>query len=105
MSDEELIARYIELDPYRPGLDRARLKEYAVPVWALIGYLRTPGADIERVAADYDVPIDAVKAALAYYHRYQAPKRERLGEQATSTRNQTELRSSTCHLTRALLSP
>ncbi len=73
MSDEELIARYIEQDPHRPGLDRARLKEYAVPVWALIGYLHTPGADVERVAADYDVPLEAAQAALAYYRRHQAP--------------------------------
>ena len=73
MSDEELITRYIELDPHRPELARARLKEYAVPVWALIGYLRTPGADLERVAADYEVPLAAVQAALAYYRRHPAP--------------------------------
>jgi uncharacterized protein (DUF433 family) len=73
VDDEGLIATYIEPNPYRPGEDEACLKDYGVPVWALIGYLQTPGADIERVAADYDVPIEAVQAARAYYHRYQAP--------------------------------
>jgi uncharacterized protein (DUF433 family) len=42
-----------------------------VPVWAIIGYLQTPGADIDRVAADYDVPRASVEAAKAYYWHHQ----------------------------------
>ena len=73
MNDGELITRYIELNPQRPGIDRARLKDYGVSVWALIGYLKqATGGDIARVAADYDVPIEAVEAALAYYRRHPA---------------------------------
>ena len=73
MNDDELITRYIELNPQRPGIDRARLKDYGVSVWALIGYLKqATGGDIARVAADYDVPIEAVEAALAYYQPHPA---------------------------------
>ncbi len=45
---DALITEYIELNPDRPGLDQARLKESAVAIWALIGYLR--GADGESTA-------------------------------------------------------
>jgi uncharacterized protein (DUF433 family) len=69
MSDDELIAQFIELDPRRPAAAEARLIGSNVPVWALIGYLQTPGADTERVATDYDVPVAAVEAAQAYYQR------------------------------------
>lgn len=70
MQDDDLIEQYIELNPQRPGWGEARLIRFNVPVWALIGYLQTPGADIERVAADYAVPIRAVEAARAYYLRH-----------------------------------
>lgn len=70
MSDSDQIAEYIELNPHRPGLDEARLKESGVPVWALIGYLPAVGSAVSRVAADYDLPVEAVEAAIAYYHRH-----------------------------------
>ena len=71
MNDDELIAHYIELNPHHPGLDEARLKNRGVAVWALIGYLHG-GAEgsIARVAVDYDLPREAVEAAIAYYRRY-----------------------------------
>lgn len=69
-TDDELIERYIELNPNRPGRDRASIKRYGVEVWALIGYYQgEAGADIKRIAKDYDIPVDAVRAALAYYAR------------------------------------
>jgi uncharacterized protein (DUF433 family) len=50
----------------------ARIKGTGVHVWALIGYLQ--GAqenwDIERAARDYQLPVEAVRAAVAYYDRY-----------------------------------
>ncbi len=70
MDADRLIGQYLEPDPYRPTPDEVRLKDYGVHVWALIGYLQIPGADIERVAADYDVPVEAVHAAHAYYQRH-----------------------------------
>ncbi len=66
------IAQYIELNSSRPGLANARLREYGVAVWALIGYLRAADGDIDRVAADYDVSRAAVEAAIAYYEHYPA---------------------------------
>jgi uncharacterized protein (DUF433 family) len=65
------IEQDIELNPQRPGLDRARLKDSGVSVWALISYLKYAArGDIARVAADYDVPVESVEAALAYYEQH-----------------------------------
>jgi uncharacterized protein (DUF433 family) len=64
----ELIERYIEIDPYRP--DDARLRGYGVSVWTLVGYWRdVVSKDVDKVADDYEVPVDAVRAALAFYER------------------------------------
>lgn len=70
-SDEALIAQYIERNPHKSGLDEAWLKDYHVPVWALVGYLNLAVAgDIDRVTKDYNLPREAVQAAIAYYRRY-----------------------------------
>lgn len=69
MQDEradELIERYIELDPNRPSKAEARLKGYNVKVWALAGHSRVVDGDIDQVAHDYDLPREAVEAALAF---------------------------------------
>ena len=71
ISDEELIDRYIEINPHKPWLAEARLKDYGVAVRALVGHLPAAG-DVDRVAADYAIPPAAVEAALAYYRRHQA---------------------------------
>ena len=74
MDEVELIACYIEDDPLQPGPADARLKDYGTAVWALVSYLdRAVHGDIEQAAMDYDVPVEAVQAALAYYHRHKAP--------------------------------
>ncbi len=65
-----LIEHYIEQNPHRPGLDEARLVGYGVAVWALIGYLTGAAGDRERVAEDYDIPVEAVEAAIAYYESH-----------------------------------
>jgi uncharacterized protein (DUF433 family) len=70
MTDEDrLITQYIELDPDRSGLDRARLKEEGVEVWAFVAYWQAVNHDIARMAMDYQVAPEAVEAALAYYRR------------------------------------
>ena len=66
----ELIDTWIEPDPNHPGAGDVRLREHGVHVWAVIAYLQAAGGDIESVAEDFDVPIDAVRAAKAYYERY-----------------------------------
>ncbi len=67
--NDTLVAAYIEQNPDRPGKDEARLKTYGVSVWAIIGYWKTTG-NIAETAAGYDVPIEAVEAALVYYDRH-----------------------------------
>ena len=70
--DQNLIDEYIELDPDRPVLSEARLARYGVPVWALVGYLEAVDGNETCVAEAYEVPVDAVRAAIAYY-RLQKP--------------------------------
>jgi len=73
VGDRELITRYIEKDPRRPSLANARLIDSGVPIWALIGhYNQAVGQDLERVAADYEIPLAAAKAALAFYREHTA---------------------------------
>ena len=69
--DDELIKRFIEPNPHNPGADEARIARYGVPVWAVIGYLQAVGGDEECVARDYELPIEAVGAAIAYYRHHQ----------------------------------
>jgi len=70
-TDDDLIDRHIELNPLRPGLDRAHLRDAGIEVWALVAYyLDAGGQDVDCVAKAYAVPRDAVEAALAYYRRH-----------------------------------
>lgn len=78
MRPERLIQRYIELDPFRPGPAEARVKDYGVPVWALIGHMNAVDGQVARVAEDYHLPEAAVVAALAYYRQHQAAIEARL---------------------------
>lgn len=70
---EKLIERWIEPSPHRAGADEVRIKGCAVSVWAIIGYVST--GDEEELAAIADgfrIPVDAVRAAVAYYERHRA---------------------------------
>jgi uncharacterized protein (DUF433 family) len=72
LTDDELIERYIELLPQRPGRDRASVKDAGVEVWALVAYYQEGAkGNINEVARAYDIPVEAVRAALAYYAREQ----------------------------------
>jgi uncharacterized protein (DUF433 family) len=66
--DDELIERYIDPVSVGWGRSRARLRDSGVPVWALIGQLRVE-KDEQKVAEGYDIPLEAMQAALAYYRR------------------------------------
>jgi uncharacterized protein (DUF433 family) len=71
--EQALIERHIAPDPAGRGPADAYLREYGTSVWALIGYLdRDAAGGVERVAADYEVPVEAVRAALAYFARHKA---------------------------------
>lgn len=77
----ELIARWIEPHPWKGGAAEARLTEGKVSVWAIIGQLGGDTDDpaaIAVVAGDYDVPPEAVAAALAYYREHRAAIDDRL---------------------------
>jgi hypothetical protein len=66
-----LIARYIDtlhVDRDHPAY--ARLADYGTPVWAVIGAWKAAGS-IDEVAREWQVPVEYVHAALAYYRRYQ----------------------------------
>jgi uncharacterized protein (DUF433 family) len=67
MTDDELIERYIDWKRY----DRAdaRLRGRGTHVWAIVGQLRVARGDVTEVAKDYEVPAEAIQAALAYYQR------------------------------------
>jgi uncharacterized protein (DUF433 family) len=69
-ADDALIARYLEPNPNRPGPADWWLKDFGVSVWALVGYWLTVDRDVDRVAAAYMVPVQAVRAALVYYTRH-----------------------------------
>ena len=65
-----LIDAWIELDPRRRGAANVRIREYCVHVWALIGHMPSETWDAEEVAHAYDIPVDAARAAHAYYARH-----------------------------------
>ncbi len=70
VEDQELIEKWIEPDPWKSGVEEARIKNYGMNVWAIIGYLGGENGDIAEAARAYDVPVEAIEAALAYYRRY-----------------------------------
>ena len=65
--EADLLSRYIEPNPSRPGVEDARLADYGVPLWALVGHYHAIGEDVAQVARDYELPEGAVEAALVYY--------------------------------------
>ena len=68
--EQGLIAHWIRPHPHRSGAADVVVAESNVPVYALIGDLSVVAGDLDRVAADYEVPREAVEAALAYYRRH-----------------------------------
>lgn len=71
LTASELIDRYIIQDPYRSGPAEARLADYGTHVWAIVSYYQQAvNRDIDRVVRDYEIPHEAVEAALAYYRKH-----------------------------------
>jgi uncharacterized protein (DUF433 family) len=65
-----LIDRYLEADPADPDPAAWRLKERAVPVWAIIGALTEARDNLSQVAVDYGVSAQSIAAALVYYRHH-----------------------------------
>lgn len=67
--EKDLIGRYIDTSE---GASEARLL-LGPNVWALIAYFNGGGNhDANAVAEAYDIPLEAMEAALAYYRRHKA---------------------------------
>lgn len=69
---EKLISRYIDLPQpdYFQDVDRLRLRESGISVWALVGYLRATNGGIRQTAQDYNISRREVLAAVAVYERH-----------------------------------
>lgn len=77
-AEQILIDRYIAPARSGRGPEEATLSDSGTAVWALIGYWEGAGGDEKQVAVDYELPVDAVRAALAYYRRHAAVINARL---------------------------
>lgn len=62
-----LITQYIEQSPHQYGRDNARLKDSGISVVAIINALLYAGGDLYVAAREYEIPDDAVRAAVYYY--------------------------------------
>lgn len=71
-SADALIEQYIEPNRNKPGKAFARLKDYGISVWALIGWLEHDFSNANQVASDYAIPREAMDAAIAYYQQNKA---------------------------------
>jgi uncharacterized protein (DUF433 family) len=69
---DAVVARYIEPHPRKRDPAEARVAPSGTPVWSLIGHLIGVDRDRERAARDYDLPVAAVDAAIAYYQAHEA---------------------------------
>lgn len=67
---ESLIRQFIEINPHRPAVYEARTKDEGIPVWVLISYLDAVGGDVQKVADDYEIAAETVKAAILYFLDY-----------------------------------
>ena len=67
---EDLIARFIPSEEGQKPADEVRLDPYGVSVWAIVAHLGGIDGDVARAAREYDLPIEAVCAALAFYAQH-----------------------------------
>ncbi|HZQ36676.1 MAG TPA: DUF433 domain-containing protein [Dehalococcoidia bacterium] len=67
MTNDELIEKWIELNPHKQRREEAVIRDTLVPVWSVVGYSEAYHGDLARVAEGFDIPLEAVEAAMAYY--------------------------------------
>ena len=77
-SEDKLISEWIEPNPYKPGPAEALVLPHHVSVWALIELWLLDGGGIRDVAQQYDLPVEAVGAAVRYYRRHKAEVEARI---------------------------
>jgi uncharacterized protein (DUF433 family) len=83
LDDQRRIDDHVEFDPREPAYGDARLRVSKIPVWAIVGYIHAV-TDPAQVAKDYDIDIDEVRAAQAFYRKYDREIDERLRRTGTS---------------------
>ncbi|MGI8858100.1 MAG: hypothetical protein ACR2JW_20365 [Thermomicrobiales bacterium] len=69
---EELLKHYIHFDPAEPGVDQARVTPADVPVWIIVAQFEGANGNAAQVAEDYELPPEAVEAAMIFYRRNRA---------------------------------
>ena len=65
----KLIGKYIDTSH---GILKARVVPEEIHVWAIIGYLQAIDWNEAKTANDYDLPLEAVQAAVAFYKKHSA---------------------------------
>ena len=68
--EAELIARYIKPHPSDRGRAYAWFPAYGHSVAAIVRGIRGREGDIGQTAADWEMPEEAVRAAIAFYRRH-----------------------------------
>ena len=69
-AQDALVSRYIEV-PTDAGPGGARLVDYGVDVWVLVVYFQHAAErNAATVAQAYQIPIEAVRVAIAYYNQH-----------------------------------
>ncbi len=72
MDDDALLSQYIAHDPVPAHPGDACLLGANLPVWLVMRDLKAARGNVLQVAADYNLPRDAVVAARTYYLRHAA---------------------------------
>ena len=62
-----MIDQYVEQSPHELGRESARLKEHGVSVVAIVTALLYHGGHLYGVAEEYELPEEAIRAAIWYY--------------------------------------
>ena len=70
MSSQDLVERWIVPDTVRSGPEEARVKGYGVHVWVILDLLKKYQVGKQSAARAYDLPLEAIDAALLYYETY-----------------------------------
>jgi uncharacterized protein (DUF433 family) len=77
----ELITRHVQPNPHKPGPADAILRDSGVSVWILVEAYRASEKDADCVAQTWNLPREAVAAALAYYAQHAAAIDARIAAQ------------------------
>ena len=68
--EAELIARYVKPHPSDRGRAYAWLPAYGQSVAAIVRGIRAREGDIGQLREDWELPKEAVRAAIAFYRRH-----------------------------------